>query len=166
MNEDDLSLGVDGCSAPIFGMPLYNQALAYKNLVAPMPWKDEALDSVCKRIVHAVTQYPELIGGTKRYCSDLMRVTKGRIVGKTGADGVYCLSILEKNWGIAIKVDDGKMGPQYNIAQAVIEQLHVLSDDANSLLRNYVEQENKNFGGMLTGETLVSANVKVVLKTQ
>jgi len=107
-----------------------------------------------------------MIAGEKRYCTDLMRQSKGKLIGKTGADGVYSIGINDLSLGICIKVDDGKMGPQYNIAQAVIEQLHVLSDDANSSLRNYVEQENKNFGGMLTGETLLSANVKVVLKTQ
>lgn len=111
MNSDDLSVGVDGCSAPIFGMPLYNQALAYKNLIAPMPWKNEAMDSACKRIVHAVTNYPELIAGTKRYCTDLMRVTNGRIVGKTGADGVYCLSIPEKTGVLLSKLTMGKWAP-------------------------------------------------------
>jgi hypothetical protein len=55
------------------------------------------------------------------------------------------------------------MGPQYNIAQAVIEQLGILSDSANAELRHYVHQENKNFGGLVTGETNVSHQVKVEL---
>ncbi|MEY3780602.1 MAG: hypothetical protein RLZZ510_585, partial [Bacteroidota bacterium] len=55
MDESSLALGVDGCSAPIFGMPLINQALAYKNLVSPMPWKDSKLTDACNRIVEAVT---------------------------------------------------------------------------------------------------------------
>ena len=151
MKEDELSVGVDGCSAPIFGMPLYNQALAYKNLVAPMPWKDAALDNACKRIVHAVTQYPELIAGTKRYCSDLMRVTQGRIVGKTGADGVYCLSIPEKKWGIAIKVDDGKMGPQYQIAHGILCALGLLLPHEIEALKSHGHCENINFAGNTVG---------------
>jgi hypothetical protein len=32
------------------------------------------------------------------------------------------------------------------------------------MLRHYVNQENKNFGGLSTGETLVSDNVKVLLE--
>jgi L-asparaginase II len=151
MKEAELSVGVDGCSAPIFGMPLYNQALAYKNLIAPMPWKDEALDAACKRIVHAVTQYPELIAGTKRYCSDLMRVTQGRIVGKTGADGVYCLSIPEKKWGIAIKVDDGKMGPQYQIAHGILCALGLLLPHEIVALKSHGHCENINFAGNTVG---------------
>lgn len=153
MIEDDLSVGVDGCSAPIFGMPLYNQALAYKNLIAPMPWKDEAMDSACKRIVYAVTQYPELIAGTKRYCTDLMRVTNGKIVGKTGADGVYCLSIPEKNWGIAIKVDDGKMGPQYQVAHGLLIALGLLLPHEIQALKSHGYCENLNFAGNWVGNS-------------
>jgi L-asparaginase II len=163
--KEKIQQGIDGCSAPIFAFPVYNQAVAYKNLICPDKFSD-TIQKACKTMVDAIINYPEMIAGEKRYCTDLMRQSKGKLIGKTGADGVYSIGINDLNLGICIKVDDGKMGPQYNIAQAVIEQLHVLSDDANSLLRNYVEQENKNFGGMLTGETLVSANVKVVLKTQ
>jgi L-asparaginase II len=151
MLEEDLSVGVDGCSAPIFGMPLYNQALAYKNLVSPMPWKDVTLTEACERIVRAVTSYPELIAGSKRYCTDLMRVTQGRIVGKTGADGVYCLAIPHKKWGIAIKIDDGKMGPQYQVAQEILVKLNLLTPEEASALEQHWHCNHLNFAGNYVG---------------
>jgi L-asparaginase II len=163
--KEKIQQGIDGCSAPIFAFPVYNQAVAYKNLIYPSKFSD-SIQKACKTMVDAIVNYPEMIAGEKRYCTDLMRQSNGKLIGKTGADGVYSIGIREMNLGICIKVDDGKMGPQYNIAQAVIEQLHVLSNEANSSLRNYVEQENKNFGGLVTGETSVSENVKVVLKGQ
>lgn len=148
---EDLAVGVDGCSAPIFGMPLKNQALAYKNLVTPMNWKDERLDLACQRIVRAVTSYPELVAGSKRYCTDLMKVTQGRIVGKTGADGVYCLSVPHKNWGIAIKIDDGKMGPQYQVAQEILLKLNLLTPEEAQQLESHWHCDNKNFAGNYVG---------------
>ena len=151
MDASELALGVDGCSAPIFGMPLRNQALAYKNLVAPMPWKNDALTQICHLIVEAVTKYPELVAGTKRYCTDLMKVTQGRIVGKTGADGVYCLSIPHKKWGIAIKIDDGKMGPQYQVAQEILLKLDLLTNDEAKQLESHWHCDNKNFAGNHVG---------------
>lgn len=151
IHESKLHLGVDGCSAPIFGMPLYNQALAYKNLVSPMPWKDIKLSTACDRIVKAVTDFPNLVGGTNRYCSDLMRITKGRILGKTGADGIYCLSIPKKNWGIAIKIDDGKMGPQYQVAHEILLRLNLLSTEESELLSKHGRFDNKNFAGKVVG---------------
>ena len=151
MDEANLALGVDGCSAPIFGMPLINQALAYKNLVSPMPWKDSKLTDVCNRIVQAVTKYPRLVAGSKRYCTDLMEVTEGRIVGKTGADGVYCLAIPQKKWGIAIKIDDGKMGPQYQVAQEILTKLNLITPEEAKQLASHWHCKNTNFAGNHVG---------------
>ncbi len=163
--KSQIQQGIDGCSAPIFAFPVYNQAVAYKNLVHPAQF-DESVQKACNTMVDAIVKYPGMIAGKKRYCSDLMRLSEGKLIGKTGADGVYSIGIRDLNYGVCIKVDDGKMGPQYNIAQAVIEQLGILSEAANKELRSYVHQENKNFGGLVTGETNVSDCVKVELATK
>ena len=151
--EEELVLGVDGCSAPIFGMPLYNQAIAYKNLICPEKFKNSELTNACNRIVKAVTTFPLMVAGTKRYCTDLMAVTKGRIIGKTGADGVYSLAIPEKEWGIAIKIDDGKMGPQYQVAHQLLKELDLISSSEIVQLEKYGNSSLVNFAGKEVGDT-------------
>jgi L-asparaginase II len=84
-----------------------------------------------------------------------MKVTNGRIVGKTGADGVYCLSIPEKNWGIAIKIDDGKMGPQYQVAQELLMKFNLISQEEADQLNPYREFEITNFAGNKVGKSIV-----------
>ena len=160
--KEKIRQGIDGCSAPIFSFPVYNQAVAYKNLVSPDGFGED-ITRACRMMVDAIVKYPEMIAGKKRYCSDLMRVSEGKLIGKTGADGVYSIGIMGLNYGICIKVDDGKMGPQYNIAQAVIEQLNILTEEHNEELRHYMRHENKNFGGLVTGETYVSDIVRIEL---
>ncbi len=150
--EKDLYLGVDGCSAPIFGMSIYKQAIAYKNLIVNNFGSPE-IDEACAKIVKAVTTYPELVAGNQRYCTDLMRVTNGRIIGKTGADGIYCLAIPEKKWGIAIKIDDGKMGPQYQVAQELLLNLNLISREEYNQLNPYNECDIKNFAGNIVGKS-------------
>jgi len=162
--KEKIHQAIDGCSAPIFSFPVYNQAVAYKNLVSPSAF-DEATQKACHTMVNAIVRYPEMIAGQKRYCTDLMRLSEGKLIGKTGADGVYSLGIRTQNYGICIKVDDGKMGPQYHIAQSLIEQLGILEDSANAKLRHYVASENKNFGGLITGETYVSSNMQIDANT-
>jgi len=157
--EDELLLAVDGCSAPTYGMSIYKQAIAFKNLISNQ--YNEQLNEACKKIVSAVTNFPEMVAGSQRYCTDLMKVTKGRIVGKTGADGVYCLSIPEKNWGIAIKIDDGKMGPQYQVAQELLLKLNLISQDEADQLNPYREFDIKNFAGNKVGSSLV-VNVPIL----
>lgn len=155
MNEDELILGTDGCSAPIFAMPVYNQAVAYKNLVSPEKFGPEIAEA-CHKIVKAVADYPEMIAGTKRYCTDLIAASKGKIIGKTGADGVYSIAIPEKKWGICIKIDDGKMGPQYNVAQALLEHLQLLGTEEAQQLTTYLETDIRNWSGIKTGSTHVT----------
>ncbi len=155
LSPDQLLLGMDGCSAPTFAMPVFNQAVAFKNLVSAPSHFDDKTKDAAKRIVSAVTQFPEMVAGTQRYCTDLMRITQGRIVGKTGADGVYCISIPEKKWGIAIKIDDGKMGPQYQVAQELLEKLGLITQEEVAELDKYREFEMKNFAGNITGKSIV-----------
>ncbi len=154
IDEKNLIVGVDGCSAPIFGMPLYNQALAYKNLAASEKFGSKKLTESCERILSAIARNPEMIAGTKRYCTDLIRVTKGRIIGKTGADGVYSLCIPEKKWGIGIKVDDGKMGPQYQIAHELLQELKLITHDEAEELEAYGNVKVKNYAGNEIGDSL------------
>lgn len=162
MNEADLVTGVDGCSAPIFAMPVYNQALAYKNLTAPEKFGDPAITRACAMILEAIATYPEMVAGTKRYCTDLISATNGRIIGKTGADGVYCIAVPDQKTGICIKVDDGRMGPQYNIAQQVLQSLNLLTESEITRLGSYLENENRNYAGNVTGYTLVTSQLKTL----
>jgi L-asparaginase II len=163
MHENDLVTGVDGCSAPIFAMPVYNQAIAYKNLLNPEAFGDEKISRACELIRTAIASHPEMVAGSKRYCTDLMSVTQGKILGKTGADGVYSLAIPSSGYGICIKIDDGKMGPQYNVAQQVLEQLGLLNEEEKLALHPYLLNENRNFAGNVTGETLTTSELELKL---
>jgi len=166
MPEEALVTGLDGCSAPIFAMPVRNQALAYRNLLSPEKFGDENITRACKLILEALKAHPEMVAGSKRYCTDLRAVTGGRIIGKTGADGVYCLAIPEKGWGICIKIDDGRMGPQYNVAQEVLESLGLLTGEESEKLRGHLICENRNYAGNVTGQTLTTPVLReIILKS-
>jgi len=148
--ESALQTGLDGCSAPIFAMPVRNQAIAYRNLVHPDKFEPEVA-AACRRITDAVSRYPMMIAGSKRYCSDLMRVAGKSVIGKTGADGVYCIGLPERKLGICIKIDDGKMGPQYHVAQKLLQDCGVLSQEACAELAHYITAPQHNFAGNRTG---------------
>jgi len=151
--------GIDGCSAPIFAYPVYNQAVAYKNLVSPTTAL-QGYKKALELIVEAVTQFPYMIGGKNRYCTQLMELAGDRVIGKTGADGVYCLALRKKKWGLTIKIDDGKMGPQYLVVQNILENLNIFTDLEKQEMLQYCSETMKNFGQMVTGELRASKAVK------
>ncbi|MCO6495977.1 MAG: asparaginase [Bacteroidetes bacterium] len=144
-------VGIDGCSAPIFSYSVYKQAVAYQNLINPVGFPPEE-QKACALMVKAVTSYPFMIAGSKRYCTELMEVAGDKVVGKTGADGVYCMSVFDKNLSVCIKVDDGKMGVQYVVAQALLSNSGLIDKEQAQKLKKYVQYETKNFGGLTIGE--------------
>ena len=97
-----IALGVDGCTTVCFGMPLSAMALAY----ARFGVSDEP---AAVRVRTAMQAHPELVGGTRRLCTDLMRESSGRIVAKIGAEGVYSAAWPELGLGLTLKVADGDM---------------------------------------------------------
>jgi L-asparaginase II len=149
-----MTVAIDGCSAPIFSIPVLNQALGYKNLVHPVQFSEKRRKA-CKMIEEAVSSYPFMVAGTHRYCTDMMQVCGERIIGKTGAEGVYCLSLRKEGIGCCIKIDDGKMLPQYNVAQKFIEATGIYREDELRSLRHYLAEPIRNYNKMETGEIRV-----------
>jgi L-asparaginase II len=149
--EAEMTIALDGCSAPIFSIPIYNQALAYKNLVSAKKF-GAANEDACNTIINSISTYPHMVAGTKRYCTDMMKITAPMVIGKTGAEGVFCMAFTQEKLGVCIKIDDGKMLPQYNVAQALLETSGLFSEEQLSPIHHYRQQEIKNFSKLITGE--------------
>jgi len=155
---DKMVTALDGCSAPIFSIPVYNQAIAYKNLVNYQQYRD-LRRRACQLIIEAVKKHPMMVAGTNRYCTDMMEICGKRIIGKTGAEGIYSLSFIEEGAGACIKIDDGKMLPQYNVAQKLIEKTGIFSAETLSPLAHYAQENLTNFNKYITGEIKVSDTI-------
>ncbi|HYG14421.1 MAG TPA: asparaginase [Bacteroidia bacterium] len=148
---DKMVTALDGCSAPIFSVPVYNQALGYKNLVEPSNFPQSRQDA-CYTVIEAVSRYPHMVAGNKRYCTDMLQVCAPHIIGKTGAEGVYSLGLTVEKIGVAIKIDDGKQHAQYHVAQRFIEATGLFSEEQLLPLKHYERDEIKNFNKFITGE--------------
>lgn len=132
---EELSLGTDGCAAPNFCLPVAAMAKSFVNLVNPVRFP-EITQAACKRIVAAMTEYPELIGGTTRLDTMLMRAGNGSLISKVGADGVWACGIVPSEkypsgLGIALKIADGDdMRGRPVVAVAILKKLGILESDA------------------------------------
>jgi L-asparaginase II len=134
--EERIAVGIDGCSAPNFAVPIIAMARSFANLMSPDTFH-ETTQAACSRIVSAMTNYPEVIGGSERLDTMLMQAAPGRLISKVGADGVWLCGVLpNETWpkgiAIALKVEDGddhRARPA--VAVAVLRQLGVFS--ANDL---------------------------------
>ncbi len=130
---DDVELGVDGCGVPTFGLPLSAFAGAFARLAAGARRGDPGP----ARVVGAMVQNPEFVGGIDRLCTELMRVAGGRIFVKVGAEGMYCAGIPGAELGICLKVEDGATRASEPALLAVLRALQLLSEDEFGLLERF-----------------------------
>lgn len=109
----DVEIGIDGCSAPNFAIPLYNAALGYARLADPLSLPPQRAGA-CRRITAAMTRHPEMIAGPGKFDTRLMEVADGRIISKGGAEGYQAVALLpgalapdSPGIGIVLKISDG-----------------------------------------------------------
>lgn len=176
LSEDEVQWAVDGCNLPAPAMPLRNLALTYARLAEArdeLPensnGQDASLSESARRKHHlarihkSMTTHPEMVGGTGRFCTDLMRAYKGTLVGKLGADGCYGIAVralpdspsqcgLGKNAiGIAVKVEDGNIDILYSAVIEILEQLNIGTKEMRQHLEAFHRPNIVNTAGVVTG---------------
>jgi L-asparaginase II len=124
--SSSLAEGVDGCSLPVFALPLTAMARGYAELAAARP-EGDARTKALARIAHAMGTHPVAVEGNGRTSTLLMEATGGRLVAKGGAEGLLLVAALDRALGIAIKCEDGTGRAIAPAAVAVLERLGVLS---------------------------------------
>lgn len=149
-----IKTGIDGCCAPNFALPLSAMAKGFMNLLRPISF-DEKTQSASKRIVAAMLNHPELIGGSERLDTMLMQAAPGQFISKVGADGVWLCGVLPSEkfptgLAIALKVEDGddKRGRPV-IAVEVLRKLGIFSTDT---LKEISPMSVKNRRGEVVGK--------------
>jgi L-asparaginase II len=134
--KESIAIGIDGCAAPNFALPLSAMAVSFLNLISPPHRFGPEFRAACTRIVNAMIDHPEIVGGTERLDTLLMRAAPGRIVSKIGAEGVWVCGVLPcERWplglGIALKIEDGDdKRARPVVAVELLRRLGVLPEDA------------------------------------
>ncbi|MEA3441103.1 MAG: asparaginase [Chloroflexota bacterium] len=145
---DQIEIGIDGCSAPNFALPLRNVAFAYSRLMDPETGGVSTSQRVVvsRTIASAMISNPELVAGPDRFDTQIMRVCSNRILVKAGAEGFQGVGLLpgalgpgSPGIGIAIKIADGdyrkKVRPA--VVLEVLRQMGALSEEDLAALDAY-----------------------------
>jgi len=152
---ESIVLGVDGCTTVCFAMPLRPMAMAYARLgVSEEP--------AAVRVRNAMLTHPELVGGTRRLCTELIRASGGRILAKIGAEGVYSAAWPELGLGLTLKVADGDMRSAQVALVGVLTRLASRFDAGFPLteLASYAEMQNRNTRQEATGSLRATGDLR------
>jgi L-asparaginase II len=153
LRPEGVSLATDGCSAPVFVVPLSAAARAFAVYTTPEPGDGVAgpLRSASERLLAALAARPEMIGGTRRVDTDLLRVTAGRVLAKVGAEGVWCLGVRGQRLGVAVKCEDGSQRGARPVGLAVLRALGALSDAEWAALGEHHDPVLRNHRDLVVG---------------
>jgi len=143
-----LAIGVDGCGAATFGLPIAGMARAFARLGAARSGGDPR-DAALARIRSAMIRYPVAVGGEGELSTQLMEIGAGRILAKGGAEGLLCVALPQQRLGITLKAEDGASRGLGPAAVAVLELLDALPETAPAdldelrrpIVRNYAGDE-------------------------
>lgn len=179
LEGDDVKWAIDGCNLPAPALPLENLA----RMCVSLPSAADAIDQNktsserihrLARIFHAMTQFPELVGGEDRFCTTLMRVFRGDLVGKTGADGCYTIGIRASDQttrlgsdgtiAIAVKVEDGSLSVLHSAVVEILAQLQIGSPAILEELGHFHYPKLLNTTGVVTGHVSHLFQVRSVLE--
>lgn len=142
-NEDNR--GTDGCSIPVFAVPLHNLALGFARMVTGNGVGAERAKAA-RRLMSACMAEPFLVAGTDRADTELMQAAPGRIFVKVGAEGVFCAAVPQLGFGIALKCDDGAGRAAETMIAAVLAMLladdRALADNLNKAARPVLKNWN------------------------
>lgn len=157
MPEEALRIGTDGCGVVCFGVPVFNMALGYARLAGAARRGKRSAETV----VNAMTAFPEMVAGTGRLCTDLMRQAGGRLFAKVGAEGVYAVGVPGAELGIALKVEDGSERAVGPAILAVLRTLELISEDDFGALHPHAFPELRNTRGEAVGQLRARVTLQV-----
>ncbi len=101
-----MAVGIDGCAAPNFAVPLKALATGFARLADPSCLADVRAEAV-RRLMQAVTRWPLYESGTGREDAAFMADALPGTMTKVGAEGVMAAAIPALGLGVAVKIDDG-----------------------------------------------------------
>jgi L-asparaginase II len=130
VDDAAVEVGVDGCGAPTFRLPLAGIARAFCRLANPTGLPDVRVRA-CMRLLEAVGREPVLLSGRARLCAALIEAAPGRLLPKNGAEGVYAVGVAgsqrSAGFGLAIKVADGNERGYWPVVVELLARLGVLA---------------------------------------
>ncbi len=146
--------GIDGCGLPQYAMPLRAMAQAMARYADPERLPAERKAAVL-RIRAAIAAAPFYIAGTGRFCTELIQAAAGRVLVKTGAEGVYIAILPELGLGVAMKIADGASRATAVAFGAILRHLGALDDATWDAVSHHVSPILRNRAGREVGAVRV-----------
>ncbi len=169
VNTNSLIPGTDGCSAPVYAMPLERFALGVARLCDPRELPSTK-QIACQKITQAMITYPVMVSGPTGFDTALMKVMAGKAVVKGGAEGYQMIGLMpdalhpgSKGVGIAFKISDGDASRRatYCLSVALLKALGFEKEMQLEDISEFNTSKLKNWRGLEVGEIRVCHPIRI-----
>ncbi|TWO69826.1 asparaginase [Caenimonas sedimenti] len=147
---EQLAMGVDGCSAPNYALPLVNLAWGFARLATGAA--DPVYGGSFAQLADAMTAHPELVSGTRRNDLAFMQAGRGDWVTKIGADGIQVVASRARGEALALKISDGNTTALFAATVEALDQLGWLDGRQREELRPWRNEAIANLRGTRVGD--------------
>ena len=111
----------DDCGAPTFYMKLIEMSKLYSLL-------SSSENAELEQISRAITTNPVMISDNKKFDTEIIKASHGKVISKGGAEGILCLCKVNEGIGIALKVEDGSRRAKHAVGLHLLKQLEWISE--------------------------------------
>lgn len=125
--ERKIKIGVEGCGVPTHALPLKNMAIGFSKL-GSFRAKRKLTSQSLQVVADSMWRYPEMVSGRGRLDYHLAISSEGNILAKAGAEALHCALILDKDYGLAVKILDGSRRALAPASIEVYRQLGILGE--------------------------------------
>ncbi|WP_332827546.1 asparaginase [Ramlibacter sp.] len=150
LQQHQMPMGIDGCSAPNYAMPLANLARGFARLASGT--QDARFGESFAAVADAMTAHPDLVSGTGRSDVAFMQAGRGDWVTKVGADGVQVVASRSRGEALALKISDGSKPALYAATVEALDQLGWLDAAQREVLRPWRWETIASVKGVPVGE--------------
>lgn len=151
----------DGCSIPTYAVPLRALARAFARLGTGEALGPERVRAAA-RLRTAVAAHPDLVAGTGRLDTAVAAHFGTRIYTKTGAEGVFCATLPERGWGLALKCDDGGTRASEATLVELLRRLMPWSEADEAAMAGRLSPVLRNWNGIEVGRIRPAAALTTV----
>ena len=149
LTPDAMPMGIDGCSAPNYALPLSRLAYGYARLAQGAA--DPEFGASFSTLSHAMTAHPDVVSGAGRNDLAFMQTGGGDWVSKVGADGVQVVGSRSRKQAFAVKIIDTNKPALYAASVEIMDQLGWLDDAQRKALHPWRAQSLTNARGLHVG---------------
>lgn len=153
MQENEIKIGIDGCSVPVFGIPISKMSQGFARLSMPSDAPAE-LQEACELVKSSILAHPLLLAGEDRIDTYLVQDNPDMIC-KSGAEGVHCMA--KDGLGLTFKIEAGEINPV--LKMDVANCAPIIGGVIGGKLGPYKRQDIFNHKGEVVGEMKWVANV-------